>query len=514
MTKLVPLQLTGPAYQHPSLPSNNQRCVNLLPTYPMPGPQDALEHGNPLMEGRGKCTLLRTMGTYKIGSIDTGGSDPVCRGLYQIQISPGDYLTVIVVNQYVYNLNFDATNLTISPVLLGTLTTGDGIVKISSNATQIIFMCYDPYAEVAGGSIYNYQTNTFTTITDPDFLGGSTVAMIDGYFFYNQVGSDAFWSSDLNDGTAWNGLNVAKATSKPDKLVALGQTKGELWVFGSDSIEVWYDNANTPGMPFSKRIGSDLDIGCSAAYSIQSVNDSLVFLDSRRFIVMSAYSQFFRQQSSGYQLTKLSNEAIDAEIASYPIVSDAVASTYNDNGHIMYEITFPSMSKTWVCDVTLGMWHEKTYVDPTNGIEKQALTNFYVQNEKYIIGASLSNNNIYLVSRNYLDDDGVKIRRKRTTQFIPAGFCELEIAELEVKFNTGIVALGANPGVTLRYSNDSGYTWSSPMERDLGTTGQYGKRIIWGPLGSAYEWLFEFTITDAVDFSIIDAAMRASLGSN
>lgn len=486
----------------------------MLPTYPNPGSQDELENKNQLLTGRGGCTLMPTMGSYKIGTINTGGSNPVCRGLYQLQTSIGTYLTVIVINQYVYNLNFNYNTLTISPVLLGTLTTGNGIVKISSNNSQIMFTCYDQAANVSGGSIYNYLTNTFSTITDPDFLGGSTIAMIDGYFFYNQTASDAFWCSDINNGLSWNALNVAHATSKPDKVIALGQTKGELWVFGTDSIEVWYDAANSVGMPFSKRVGSDIDIGCSAAYSIQSVNDSLVFLDSRRFIVMSAYSPFFRNQSSGYLLTKLSDEAIDAEIASYATVSDAIASTYNDNGHVLYEITFPSVSKTWVCDITLGMWHEKTYRNPDNNLEQQALTNFYVQNEKYLLAASLSNNNIYLLSRDYLDDDGVNIERKRVTQFIPANFCELEISELEIKFNTGLASLSQSPGVSLRYSNDSGYTWSSSMTRNLGLTGEYGKRLIWGPLGSAHEWLFEITITDPVNFSIIDAQMIASLGSN
>lgn len=507
------LQIIGGAYKHPSVPANNQSCINMFPT--SSGMGTALDKDNVLNKGRNVACLMRGMGKLSIGTVNDTDINPTCRGIYQLQISVGTYLTVCVMGRKVYNLNFDYTTKTMTPTLLGTLATLKGPVVISSNPTQIMFICYDYDNTVTGGSIYNYVTHTFTNISDIDFKSGSHVIMIDGYFLYNEVGSARFYSSDINNGLSYNALNVATAQSRPDNVIGLGQTKGELWVFGTNSIEVWYDAANATGMPLSKRVGSDIDVGCSAPFSIQTVNDSLIWVDSRRFIVMSDYSQFFRDQSSGYQLTKLSTEAIDAEISSYLTVSDAVASTYNDNGHIMYEITFPSESKTWVFDTTMNMWHERQYQHPDLNIATQSLTNFYVQNEKYILAGSLSNNQIYLVSRDYVDDDGEPIVCKRVTQHVTADFNQIEVSELEVRCNTGLVPIGEDePHIQLRYSNDSGYTWSDSMQRSLGQTGEYNKRILWGPLGSDIEWLFEFTVTAATKFSINDAAIIGSIGDS
>ncbi|CAB4120951.1 hypothetical protein UFOVP1_50 [uncultured Caudovirales phage] len=511
MTK-IPLQITGGSYQNPSRPANYQRCVNMYST--TSGASDQLEVSNKLNQGRGGSVLLRTMGCSIIGNVNTVDINPTCRGLYQIEVSAGNYITIVIMGAKVYNLNFNSTDLTINPVLLGSLQTVAGLVSVTSNTTQIMFICYDFLNILVGGSIYNYSAGTFSDITDPNFVGGSTVAMIDDYFIYNQVGTQSFWFSNVNDGTTYNALNVAAKSGKPDNVVALGQTKGELWVFGTDTVEVWYDAGNSPGSPFSKRIGSDLDIGCSAAFSIANVNGNLMWLDSRRFVAISDYSAFFRNQSTGYTITKASTEAIDAEFASYSKVSDAIASTYNDNGHIMYEITFPTVKKTWVFDNTINMWHEKSYYNTQENLADQAITNFYVQNESYLLAASLNNNNIYVVSRDYLDDAGQAIHRIRTTQHYNNAFNNIGVDQLELKCDCGKAPLTiTNPMISMRYSNDSGYTWSSFLPRTLGNTGQYGTRITWNCLGSAHEWLFEFTISDPIDFSILDGVADVNVGS-
>lgn len=513
MPQKIPLQIVGPTYQHPSLPTNAQRCVNMYPSYSSSNLAPESQN-KALVGGRGIATLMPTMGCDFLGKITptSPGINPSCRGLYQIEVSPTVYRTFAVVASTLFEVNFDYTTRLIFPDAIGSLDTGRNPVCMAHNPTQLLVVGYDPIINRTSGAIFNYITNTFTPITDPDFLGGSHCVMIDSYFIYNEYGSNRFYVSFPNDGLQWDPLNVASAESRPGVIVGLGQAKGELWIFCTNSVEIWYDAANSPGMPFSKRVGSDIDIGCSAGYSIVSINDSLIWLDSRRFIVISEYSAFLRNQDSGYSLTKLSNEAIDVEIASYSTVADAVASTYVENGHVMYEITFPTAKKTWVLDVTNGMWHQKISTKIQN--QPYSLTNFYVQNQKYLLGASafgLNGTSIYIVSKDFLTDDGARIPRIRTTAHLNSNFSLVTIDQLEIKCDVGRAALGTDPQIILRYSNDSGYTWSYELMRSLGKTGKYGTRIQWNRLGTANEWLFEFTVTDAVDFSIIDACLYGSV---
>lgn len=512
MPSKIPLQITGPTYQHPSLPTNAQKCINMYPTYPSSNlvPES---NNKPIEEGRGNSTLMLTMGCEAIGKItsELPAINPTGRGLYQIQTDPVTYRQFAAVGCTVFELNFDYTNQLIFPEPLGTMVSGHQPVCFAHNYHQLMVIGYDIESGAVGGNIFDYLTNTWSTITHEDFIGGSHVVMIDSYFIYNEYNSNRFYVSSPNDGLTWDALNVASAESKPGIIVGLGQAKGELWVFCTNSVEVWYNAANSPGMPFSKRVGSDIDIGCSAGYSITSVNDSLIWLDSRRFVVMSEYSAFLRNQDSGYGLAKMSNEAIDAEIASYSRVDDAIGDTYVDNGHVMYEITFPTEKKTWVLDVTTGMWHQKISLKLNN--TPQSITNYYAQNQQFLLGISgvETGTHVYLVGRNYQQDDGANIPRTRVTSHLSSNFSLVTIDQLEIKCNTGKAPLGTDPQITLRYSNDSGYTWSNSLMRSLGKTGEYGKRIQWNRLGTAHEWLFEFTVTDEADFTIIDACLYGSV---
>lgn len=391
------------------------------------------------------------------------------------------------------------TKTLLSGNLVGTLTTSSGYVSMSNNPTQLIIV------DGTDGYVYNKDTGVFSTIGDTDFTEATTVVFIDGYFIYNQPNTAKFWFSALNDGLTWDALEVATAESKPDLLVGLAQNKGDLWAFGQETIEIWYDAANESGSPFSKQQGAGIDVGCASAFSILSINDTLVWLDNRGFIVQSEVSTLLRNQSSGYSLKKLSTDAMEQEFATYPRWDDAVACTYNDGGHLMYELTFPSAYKTWVLDTTLQAWHEKDYFNSYNGLQEQSLDQFAVAYQNLVVSGGIRDGKIYLMSHEYLDDNGVNIRRLRTTSPFVNDFKLIGVDSFEIKLKTGEVASGLEPKIMLRYSNDSGYTYSNELIRDLGKIGEYGKRVIWPRLGTAHEWMLEIKITDPIDFAIIDA---------
>lgn len=352
----------------------------------------------------------------------------------------------------------------------------------------------------------------FQQISDADFVAGSHVVYIDGYFIVNNANTQKFQFSQPNEGRIWNGLDVASAESKPDLIKALGYYKGELWVFGSNSIEVWYDNANPVGSPFSKRIGSDISIGCQAAYSVTEINDTLVWLDSRGFIVQSDVSNLFREQSTGYTLTKISDEGLDYEISTYDYIDDAIGMTYVDRGHTMYEISFPTMKKTWVYDYNTQVWHERNALNTDTGNYEHSLCQYCDTFGSVIIAGGLRNGNMYFMLPDYYYDNDQLIHRLFTTAHYQSDFKMIGVDSLELKVLTGETeTYTEDPEVIMQFSNNSGYTWSYESIRPMGFNGDYLRRLIWNQLGTAYEWIFLFKFMSPVNHAIIDLSVNPNI---
>lgn len=353
----------------------------------------------------------------------------------------------------------------------------------------------------------------FGQISDSDFVAGSHVVYIDGYFIVNNSGTQKFQFSQPNEGRIWNGLDVASAESKPDLLISLGNYKGELWLFGTNSIEVWFDNANPTGSPFSKRVGSDINIGCSARYSVTEINDTLVWLDSRKFIVQSDVSNLFREQSTGYTLTKISDEALEYEISTYDYTDDAIGSTYVDRGHIMYEITFPTIKKTWVYDYNTKVWHERNKINPTTNQLEHSLVQYCDSYGGVIIGGGVRDNKLYFLLPDYYYDNTDLIHRIFTTPHATADFKLIGLDEIELKMMTGEMdSYPSDPvEIILQFSNDNGYTWSYELFRPIGSVGDYLKRLIWNIRGTAYQWILKFKFTAPVKHAIVDLSANTNI---
>ena len=481
------LNIAGGAYLHVSQDANYQECVNMFSVSSGPG-------GRGSAEGKAGQVLLPTAGLLLL----TNKGASVTRAMKTI----GAY-TYVVVGNTVYRLSINASSLVVTSVTLGTLTSSSGLVQISANPTQIIFVdgTASPYT-------YTLGTATFAVITDADRPTADYVTFIDGYTVANQSGTGIFIVSALNDSRAWDALDVATAESNTDNIVGFGVAKGELWVFGTDSTEIWYDAANATGSPFSPRTGLELQIGCGAPASIVQLDDLLIWMDNRGFIVQNAVAPFVRDNNSGYELKIISTEAITSQILSYATRSDAIGMAYNDRGYLMYQITFPTERKTWVYNYTTGLWHERAFFNSTTDLEEEHYAQYYAQSGTLHLMAGSRSGKIYLSSNLYYDDDGIAIRRRRITAPQNKETSLMAIDALELRVQTGTVPLAVtSPLISMRYSNDGGHNWSYELIRDLGEGGEYAKSIRWNRLGSAREWAFEFLITAAMPFSIISASV-------
>jgi len=475
------LPITGPAYKHPAIEVNNQRCLNLFPMSPGP-------------EGRGKGPLVHTSGLELLTNLGSGAIRSIKTvGLY----------TYVVSGNTVYRLDINESARTATSSTLGTLTTTTGPVSVASNPTQIIWV-----DGTDQGYLYNIDTLAYGVISDSDFPVADQVIFIDGYFMVNDHGTGQFYTSALNDGTSWDPLDVATAESGTDDVVGLGVSKGEAWIFGEATTEIWYNAANPTGSPFSPRDGLEMQIGCGAPASIVLLNDLLIWLDNRGFIVQSEVSPFIRSNNSGYDIKIVSDEAITAEILSYGTRSDAVAMGYNDRGHLMYQISFPTEQKTWVFDYTTKSWHERAYYSTGVGELQHHLCQYYAQSGNLHLMGGDRDGKVYISDSTIYTDNGDPIRRIRTTSPIvdTNDYKDISIDCLEIKFGLGDSDV-EDPQVTMRYSFNGGHSWSNHLPRTIAAVGDYNKRVTWNRLGTSTEWVFEVSIVENMPVAIVDATI-------
>ena len=270
--------ILGSSYVARSINAADNRMVNLYPEATPDGGQTA-------------AFLTRCPG---LELLQTVGNGPI-RALWAHQTNGSDFY--VVSGNEVYKLS----SMTGVPRFLGSVT-GTGPVSIADNGTQIFFACNpDSY-------IYNEVTDVFQQITDPDFPGAVTVGYLDGYFVFNEPNSQKVWVTQLLDGLSVDPLDFASTEGSPDGLVAINVDHREAWMFGTDSIEVWYD-AGLADFPLTRIQGAFNEIGCVAAFSVAKLDNGLFWLGT------DARGQGIVYRANGYTGVRISTHAIEYAIA-------------------------------------------------------------------------------------------------------------------------------------------------------------------------------------------------------
>ena len=374
--------ILGSAYVARSINAADARMVNLFPEIvPEAGKEPGFLNRAPGLE------FLQTVGTGPI------------RALWAHQTNGSDFY--VVSGQEVFKL----TSLTATPQFLGNVS-GTGPVSIADNGTQLFFACNGP------SFIYNEVTNVFAQITDPDFAGAVTVAYLDGYFVFNQPNSQFIWVTQLLDGTSVDPLDFASAEGSPDGVVGIIADHRELWVFGTDSVEVWYDSG-AADFPLQRIQGAFNEIGCVSAYSIAKLDNGLFWLGT------DARGQGIVYRANGYTGVRVSTHAVEYAIAQYGNISDAISYTYQQEGHAFYVLTFPSANATWVYDVSTQAWHERAGFD--NGEFTRHRSNCQCNFAGNTVVGDFQTGNIYSLNLDTYADNGEIQKWLRSWRALPTG---------------------------------------------------------------------------------------------
>jgi len=502
--------ILGSSYVARSVNAADSRMVNLFPEIvPEAGKEPAFLQ---------RCPGLRLLATV--------GSGPI-RGLWAFQSDATAAFVVSGNTLYKLNTSWGATAVGI--------VTGSGPVSMSDNGTQLFIACGGP------SYIYNNATGAFAEITDPDFPGAVTVGYLDGYFVFNEPGSQRVWVTSLLDGTSVDPLDFASAEGSPDGLVAVMVDHREAWLFGNNSVEVWYDSG-AADFPLTRIQGAFNEIGCSAPYSVAKLDNGIFWLGS------DARGRGIVYRANGYTGQRISTHAVEWQIQQYGSLTDAIGYTYQQDGHSFYVLVFPNANTTWVYDVSTSAWHERAGWDGTAFTRHRGNCQMSFGDE--IVIGDYENGNVYAFDLDVYADNNSVQRWLRSWRALPTGQnnlkrtahhtlqldCESGVglngldpfdpvpavdetlslnfaAQLYEVYEEPVFTQGVNPKVMLRWSDDGGHTWSNEHWAELGRIGEYSRRVFWRRLGMTLKLrdrVYEVSGTDPVKIAIMGAELLLS----
>jgi hypothetical protein len=367
----------GPTYQSESVNVDAQRAVNLYP--------EIVES----QQGRSPFALYPRPGLKLAVNLPGESSVPQLFAQNGRMFAAG-------LNLWEIFSNFTAVNRgALNPSMAG-----PGTVFMAANQNQLLVL--------SNGLLYimNLTTNAVAPVNMAQFAGNiSMIAFIDGFFIATQVNSQIFYTSNLLDGTTWLGVNTEQVSLITDFITGMIVSHRDLWFYGNKSSVV-YQNTGAALSPFSPISAGFVEQGNAALDSPVKADNSIFWMG------LDALGNLVAWRANAYTPTRVSNHAVENAWAQYTMVSDLVSYSCQFNGHIFWVIYFPTANATWVYDISTGMWHEWSFLDPILGpIAHRSCCHCFAFNQHFV--GDWESGNIYQMSTAFNDDFGTPIQKLR-----------------------------------------------------------------------------------------------------
>ena len=472
-------EFCGATYTAPSTNVDVEKCMNFYPEL----------HDVPGATPKSRLSLMYTPGLLLFANI---GAGPIRAIFYQ------DGRLFVVSGAELYEVSAAATG-----TLLGSVEASTQPASISSNGgggNQLFI--------VSGSKGYTYilSTGDFAVIADVDFPTSAVMGgFSDGYSLVLRRGTTQFYFSALNNSISWDALDVAQKSQSSDNIRALIVDHKEVWLLGSKTTEVWYNNGNADN-PFTPIQGVLIEHGIGPIWSWAKINNTIAWIGQ------DAEGYGVGWLAQGYVPTRFTTHAVEYAWKQYGTIEDAIAWAYQENGHSFYVVYFPTAQATWAYDFATQMWHERGRWN-LGVFEAHLGRSFSLGFDNILLVGSRIDGKLYKLSSAYLDDDGSVIRRVRRAPIITNENKWLMFHSFELAMNVGVgltSGQGSDPQVMLRWSNDNGKTWSNEYWMGAGALGGYNSRVSWSRLGRGRNRVFEVSMSDAVKWELTSASLNTS----
>lgn len=472
--------LISASYTARSKIAGAQRCVNLYPEInPQDSPAPMTFYGTP---GLKLWSTIPGDGAVRLLFVSSLGSLFGVRGNKLYRYNSGNWTQV------------------------ATLATAEGRVVGSDNGTDAVFVDGTTTAPTV-----NLSTFAAGSMSGEGWYGANFVFFLNGRLIFNKPGTQQFYWTGLYALTL-DPLDFASAEGSPDPIVSGVVDHLELWWFGSQTIEIFYDSGDADA-PFARMQGAFNEVGCAAPHSVNRLDNTIYWLARDR----NGGSIVYR--ANNYQPQRVSNHALEAEIAGYSRIEDAFSWTYQQDGHSFFVLTFPSAKKTWCYDVSTNQWHEREYRISDNEKTRHRANCHAYYDGKNLVG-DFENGNVYELDLDTYTDNGAEIQRiKDFPHMVNSGYRQFFskfVLDCQVAVgNGGLDVPGeADPEVWLSWSDDGGNTWSSTLVQKLGQLGEFWQRVQWNRLGSGRDRIFRVATSANAKIALQGAFLEAQSGTS
>lgn len=452
------------SYQLRSAPASPSRLVNCFAEAMPP-------------DGKTPVLLTRAPGITSWTTVGTGGISGMWSALGFLWVVSGSEF-------YQVDSNKNAT-------LLGNVGS-PGNIDIDNN-TFGVCVVNEPDAYT-----YTLSTGVFAQITDVDFTsrGSGDVEFLDNFMLHREPNSGRFFGADLGDLDDFDALNFATAEANPDNLNGMKVDHRQNILTGPKSVEI-YENTGAAGFPFERAINGYVEQGCLNGRTLAKQDNSVFWLAN----------DYTVRKLDGVTPIRVSTHAIEQKLFDIT-VSEAMAYTYAQDGHLFYVLTSPE--GTYVYDATTGQWAERqTYTKDFWHLGHHAQA-FGLE----LFGDSTSNKIGFADPVGY-DEFGDVQRMEWTYQPVYAEGRRAFHRRFEVRLETGVgltLGQGSDPEMMLDYSDDGGLTWVSLPNKPIGKIGKYESRVIWNRLGSSRERVYRCAISDPIKVTVTDTLLEVDGG--
>ncbi|MBR0560053.1 hypothetical protein [Neokomagataea anthophila] len=470
------IALTGGSYDARATSVAAQRCLNL---YGEPIPQG---DGEPIQfayyPAPGLGSFAQLSGTIRCLYQTTQGQLIAVAGSLVVTLSATDQVTAI-----------------------GSISAGATPVRMSDNGTCLFIVdgtngwyCAMPQKlEGAYGRI--------TQLSDPAWYGSPVIDILDTFFLFINAGTANWFTSPAQFAdektTPFDSLYVASDSTSLSTIMSLCVVGQTIWLFGRWQTELWYDSG-AADFPFQRTASITIESGAVSPYAVARIpttgttpNGGVMWLGQDRSGTARVYLGQLQQAAP------VSTFPVEGALQDMGDLSHAVASVYQQEGHVFFVLTIPGQSSTWVYDLSSNLWHERCSLD-ADGNESQYRPYCWAAAYGKVFAGDYENGIIYQVDLNIPTDNGQPIKRQRSFPHLLTNGARAIHRQFMLDMQNG-----NGQTVSVDWSDDRGASFCSPQALALGTTGNVWPSL-WR-LGLARDRVYRVTWTASGGTALIGA---------
>lgn len=273
---------------------------------------------------------------------------------------------------------------------------------------------------------------------------------LDGYLFLVKTDTADIYNSDLNDPLAWTPGDFITAEMSADAVVRISNLNNYIIVFGTASVEYFFDAANASGSPLQKYDTPHKFIGYTSGFA-KSGNDIY-------FIGNSVDSGIQVYRATDLKLEPLSSPPLRRAIEEDEVSSGAVA---HYAGHSFY--IFSTADGTYQMDLDTKLWTRLAFKATSTFAITHAVT-LSVSAGLVTLCVLSGSATMYYFNNNAYQDDGTNFTFRVITD-------NETFDTYRNKTCSRMLILGDRPSTSLTlsvyWSDDDFQTWSTARTIDM-----------------------------------------------